>query len=337
VSFGDLYTVQPGQGNPPDLPQIDLPKVEPGRRAPRTSITVSQPAADPWAGSGVTLKSADEHVKTAAQPSGDSWEGSGVKFKSADEHVEAATEPQRQVGAGEAFSRESVHSATMGLYPAISGAVSAGQSPQERAVPDEEFASHAARDPIGAISSRIGSLVKGLKNLGLSDEEAHKVYEKGRDEAQKALEAGREQHPWASLAGGVAGAVAVPVPGLAAAAAPARILRGAGYGAAGGAAYGAGSALSEGKDAAGIGKGAAVGGTLGAATGGLFGGLLGPRATRGPATQGERAAETARKYVNCRLLGLASAMLSRQRKRPLGIASTIWRLPLQAELLTARA
>lgn len=305
MSFGDLYTVQPGQGNPPDLPQIDLPKVEPGRRAPRTSITVSQPAADPWAGSGVTLKSADEHVKTAAQPSGDSWEGSGVKFKSADEHVEAATEPQRQVGAGEAFAREGVHSATMGLYPAISGAVSAGQSPQERAVPDEEFASHAARDPIGAISSRIGSLVKGLKNLGLSDEEAHKVYEKGRDEAQKALEAGREQHPWASLAGGLAGAVAVPVPGLAAASGAARLARGAAYGAAGGAAYGAGSALSEGKDAAGIGKGAAVGGTLGGVTGGLFGGLLGPRVNTG-ATKGQRAAQTAESLKAPIPRGLAS-------------------------------
>ena len=299
MSFGDLYTVQPGQGNPPDLPPIDLPKVEPGRRAPRTSITVSQPAADPWAGSGVTLKSADEHVKTAAEPSGDSWEGSGVKLKSADEHVKAATEPKRQIGTGEAFGRSAAQGATFGLYPAIAGAMSAGRSLEEDAASAKAYESG---QPPSAISE-LHDLVKGLGKLGYehligpalgihTGDESTKAYDKAREEAQKALEAGREQHPYASFAGELAGAATVPVPGLAAAAAPARLLKGAAAGAAAGAAYGAGSALSEGKDAAGIGKGAAVGGTLGGVTGGLFGGLLGPRVNTG-ATPGQRAAQTA--------------------------------------------
>lgn len=292
MSFGDLYTVPAGQGNPPDLPQIDLPRTEaPPRPKPRTSITVSQPAGHPDGAWGAT---AEEFKSPAPESKADHIDGAwGAEAPEHSPETEAAAKKGfREVGTGEAFGRSAAQGASFGLAPAISGAIAAGQSAQERELPDEDFARHAATDPVGAISSRIGALVKGLKNLGLSDEEAHKIYEKGREEAQSALDAGRAQHPYASFAGELAGAVAVPVPGLTAASGGARLLKGAGVGAAGGAAYGAGSALSEGKDAAGIGKGAAVGGTLGGITGGLFGGLLGPRANTG-ATKGERAAQTA--------------------------------------------
>jgi hypothetical protein len=300
MSFGDLYTVPAGQGNSPDLPPIDLPRTEaPPRPKPRTSVTVS-PAQHPdgaWGASAPEFKS-----PAPAESKADHIDGAwGAEAPEHSPETEAAAKKpyHRDVGAVEAFGREGAQSATMGLYPAIAGAMSAGRSPEEDAASAKSYESG---QPPSALSE-LHDLVKGLGRLGLhhvigpalgidTGDESTKAYDKGRDEAQKALEAGREQHPYASLAGGLAGAVAVPVPGLTAAAAPARLLKGAAVGAAGGAAYGAGSALSEGKDAAGIGKGAAVGGTLGGVTGGLFGGLLGPRANTG-ATKGQRAAQTA--------------------------------------------
>lgn len=298
MSFGDLYSVPAGQGNPPDLPQIDLPRTEaPPRSKPRTSITVS-PAQHP---DGAWGASAEELKAPAAESKADHVDGAwGAEAPEHSKETEAAAKKSfREVGTGEAFGRSAAQGATFGLYPAIAGAMSAGKSPEEQAASDQGYES--GHWPSAA--SELGALVKGLGKLGLhhviapalgiqTGDESTKAYEKGREEAQKALEGGREQHPYASFAGELAGAAAVPVPGLAAASGGARLARGAAYGAGGGAAYGAGSALSEGKGAAGIGKGAAVGGTLGAATGGLFGALLGPRVNKG-LTKGERAAQTA--------------------------------------------
>jgi hypothetical protein len=192
--------------------------------------------------------------------------------------------------------------------------MSAGRSPEERAAADKAYQS----DEHPTAASELAALVKGLGHLGYehliapalgikTDDERSGAYTHGRDEAQQALEAGREQHPYSSFAGEMTGALAVPVPGLVAAAAPARIARGAAFGAAGGAAYGAGSGISEGKDAAGIAKKAIIGGALGGVTGGAFGGVLGPRAPQAPATRGERAAEFADRTLNAPIpKGLAS-------------------------------
>ena len=251
TDFGQFYTVQPGEGNPPGLPPVDLPKVEPGRRAPRTSITVSQPAGHP---DGAWGASAPEFKSPAPESKADHIDGAwGAEAPEHSPETEAAAKKGfREVGTGEAFGRSAAQGATFGLYPAIAGAMSAGRSPEEDAASAKAYESGQSPSAI----SELRDLVKGLGRLGLhhvigpalgidTGDESTKAYDKAREEAQKALEAGREQHPYASFAGELAGAAAVPVPGLAAAAAPARLLKGAAAGAAGGAAYGAGSALSE--------------------------------------------------------------------------------------------
>jgi len=292
LSFGDLYTVPAGQGNSPDLPPIDLPRTEaPPRPAPRTSITVS---ADQHP-DGAWGASAPEFKSQAPQSKADHIDGAwGAEAPEHSPETEAAAKktPFRDVGTGEAFGRSAAQGATFGLAPAITGARSAGMSEAERTRSEEDYLRSVMRDPVGALGGEAGNIVHGIIGLLTGGKGSRENYTRAREEAQKALEAGREQHPYASFAGELAGAAAIPVPGLAAAAAPARIARGAAFGGAGGAAYGAGSALSEGKEAGGIAKGAALGGTLGAATGGLFGGLLGPRANAG-LTRGERAAQTA--------------------------------------------
>ena len=301
MSFGDVYSVPAGQGNYPGVPQIDLPQVEaPPRRPLQLTVGPRAEPADPWEGSGVSFKPADKVAGTAPDE-GDPWKGSGVAFKPAEEHVDTRR-PPRDVGAGEAFGREAAHSATFGLSPAIAGAISAGRSPEEDQASAEGYQS--GHWPSAA--SELGSLITGLGKLGYKhliapalgiepgDEETDARYQRGREEAQKALEAGREQHPGYALAGGLVGGLATPMPGLGTGAAlGTRLLRGAAAGGAGGALYGAGSALSEGKDLGDIGRAGLVEGAIGAGTGGLLHGAIGPRPFAGVPT-GEAAARTAR-------------------------------------------
>lgn len=295
--MSDLYTVQPGEGNPPGLPPIDLPKTEAPPRTP-LRLTVDKYADHPDGAWGATAP----EMKAPEEPKTNEIDGAwGAAAAEHSPETEAAAKKSfRDVGTGEAFGRSAMQGATFGLYPAISGAMSAARSPEEQARSDKAYGS--GQPPSAA--SELADLVKGLGKLGYehligpalgidTGHEGTKAYHTAREEAQKALDAGRDQHPVASFAGELAGAAALPVPGLAAAAAPARLARGALFGGAGGAAYGAGSALSEGKDAGGIAKGAALGGTMGAITGGAFGGLLGPRAAPTALTRGQRAAQTA--------------------------------------------
>lgn len=286
MSFGDLYSVPAGQGNPAGLPSVDLPKTEAPPRRP-LQITVSKSAPHPDGAWGAGLEEFKPSESTAAKPE----EADGAWGATLPEHSPeteaAAKKTYRDVGPVEAFGRSAAAGASFGLAPAIEGAMAAGTAGQ---------APKGVESEPSAIDAIHGLIRMGLEHF-LSPEgkrAATEAYSKARGESQAALEAGREQHPVASFAGEMAGALAVPVPGLAAAAAPARIARGAAFGAAGGAAYGAGSGISEGKDAAGIAKKAVVGGGLGAVTGGAFAGALGPRAAAAASTRGERAAETAR-------------------------------------------
>jgi hypothetical protein len=303
MSFGDVYQVPAGQENPPGLPPINLPQTPAPPRRP-LQITVGAPPAkdDPWAGSGVSFKSADDEAKTGQQSRGDPWAGSGVSFVSPEDEAATANK-RRDVGAGEAFARSAGTGATFGLEPAIEGVNEAGRSTFARidaSMPlevQEKLRKHGHESTLANLIAGLGAL--GYEHLiapalGItSGDHATRAYRQGRDEAQEALDAGREQHPFSSFAGEMAGALAVPVPGLAAAAAPARIARGAAAGTAGGAAYGAGTAISKGKDTGGIVKDALIGGALGAPTGAAFAGVLGPRAATA-ASPGERAAQTAR-------------------------------------------
>jgi hypothetical protein len=277
MSFGDLYTVAAGQGNPPGLPAIDLPKTEaPPRRPLRIEIRPDSKSSGGVWDSLPDFKpakaSADEHADGI-------W---GDMPEHSPEAEKEAKNTFREVSTGEAFGRSAVQGASFGLYPALSGALAAGR---------EGGAPKSVEPEPGVADALMGLVRMGYEHFVSPEGKATKAYREAREEAQGALEAGRKQHPYASFAGELMGTAAVPLPGLAAAAAPARIGRGAAFGGLGGAAYGGGTALSEGKDIGDIGKGALIGGGLGAVTGAAFGGLLGPRAPT--LTPGQRAAQTA--------------------------------------------
>lgn len=296
----DFTTVAPNSAvgsNAPGLPPIDLVQVPPAPRRQPLRVTVT-PNRDPdgvWGG----LEEFKPSTSASAKEDADGIWGA-LPEHSPDAEKEAKASHFRDVGPAEAFGRSAAAGASFGLAPAIEGAMAAGTAGQTPKGVESEP---------GAIDAIHGLIRMGLEHF-LSPEgkrAATEAYGKARGESQAALEAGREQHPVASFAGEMAAALAVPVPGLAAAAAPARIARGAAFGAAGGAAYGAGSGLSEGKDVAGIAKKAVVGSGLGAVTGGAFAGALGPRAIAPPASRGERAAEFADQTLNAPIpRGLAS-------------------------------
>jgi hypothetical protein len=201
------------------------------------------------------------------------------------------------------------HGATFGLSPAISGVRAAGMDSLPPEVQDA-IKKH-GHEPV------LGSLIAGLGRLGYehliapalgikTEGGATAAYDKARAASQAELDAGQEQHPIASFAGELAGAAAVPVPGLAAAAAPARIARGATAGGVGGALYGAGSGLSKGESGGDIAKDAAISGGLGIVTGGVLGGVLGPRAIN-PTSRGQRSARYADEQLGAPIpRGLAS-------------------------------
>jgi hypothetical protein len=296
----DFTTVSPGSpigSNAPGLPPIDLAQVPPPRQPLRVTVG-PKPAGHPDGAWGASL----EEFKPSTEASPDHVDGAwgSTLPEHSPETEKEAKKNYRDVSTGEAFARSAGQGASFGLEPAIEGVVAAGQKGNPDLVNPEirdalKKYGLEPTDPLGSLTA----LVRGLGKLGYehliapATGEGTKEYNRAREEAQAALEAGREQHPYASFAGEMTGALAVPVPGLAAAAAPARIARGAAFGAAGGAAYGAGSGVSEGKDAGEIAKKAIVGGALGGVTGGAFGGL-GPRAPAAAPSRGQRAAETAR-------------------------------------------
>lgn len=292
MSFGDLYTVQPGQGNPPGLPPVDLPRVTPPPRS-RLKIEVRPaPAAEGIWGAVEDFKPSAASGKPTAEEG--VW---GALPDHSSETEAAAKKSYRDVGMGEAFARSAGQGASFGLEPAIEGAVAAGRTGENPK----------GVEPEPGWADAITGLVRmGYEHFLSPEGKATQAYRKAREEAQAALQAGREQHPVASFAGEMTGALAVPVPGLAAAAAPARFARGAAFGAAGGGAYGVGSGISEGKDAAGIAKQGLIDAGLGFGTGGVFGAALGPRAAAAVPGRGERAAETARQLGAPIPRGLAS-------------------------------
>jgi hypothetical protein len=98
------------------------------------------------------------------------------------------------------------------------------------------------------------------------DPQAATDYAAGRDETRALNKAAEENHPVASIAGNVAGSLALPIGGAAGVATlPARLLRSAGVGAAFGAASGAGEGEGLTDSLAKAGTGAAVGGVVGGA------------------------------------------------------------------------
>jgi hypothetical protein len=111
----------------------------------------------------------------------------------------------------------------------------------------------------------LGPIIRGAYRTITSDPEAMKRYQATVEEERAREGELSKEHPVASVAGGVTGALAMPIGAVAGAATlPARIARGAMVGGA----YGALSGAGEGTDTQGRLAGAATGGAIGAAGGG---------------------------------------------------------------------
>lgn len=286
MSFGDLYTVQPGQDVGRGLPPVELPRTDepppPGRREPlRITVHPSQ-RERPW------LESAPDWTPPAASKEKGPTERPWLETAPDWTPSAAGGEPVGDISGPEAFGRSLAHGATFGLAPALQGVAAAG-GPAPTDIAGRASAAAAQRPIVGALNML-------AEYLGIHPgETAWEAYHRGRSHAQAELEAGEAQHPIASLAGEMTGAVLGPgVGGFAAVPANigGRIARGAAAGGLGGGLYGGGSAISKGESLEDIGREAATGATGGAIVGGAFGGLLGPRFPQA-ITPGQRAAQTA--------------------------------------------
>src|SRR5580765_1158945 len=175
MSFGDLYTVQPGQGNPPGLPPVDLPRVEaPPRRRLQVEVRPSGKADEGVWGGLEDFKPSAPSTKPADQEG--VW---GALPDHSPEAEKAAKESGfRDVGTGEAFLRSAGQGATFGLEPAIEGAIAAGTTGQ----------TPKGVEPEPGWADAITGLVRmGYEHFLSPEGKATQAYKKAREEAQAAL------------------------------------------------------------------------------------------------------------------------------------------------------
>jgi hypothetical protein len=112
----------------------------------------------------------------------------------------------------------------------------------------------------------LSALISGALKYWGGDAEAKKRYDTATTRERDLNKTAEEQHPYASLGGNVAGAIALPIGAAAnAATLPGRIAAGAGVGAAFGGASGAGEGIGLSDSLNRAGTGAAVGGVVGGA------------------------------------------------------------------------
>jgi hypothetical protein len=199
------------------------------------------------------------------------------------------------VSGGEAITHGLFKGAALGAGPAFEG-LAAAAGPEW----NESQAAHDLAPIIGAAKMLHSHFA------GNESDEVRKNYERGRKKAQEFEEAASEQHPLGYFLSQLGGALAVPVPGIAAASAGGRLLRGALTGGAVSGAAGAGEAISEGENVPGIAGRAGMGAAIGGVLGGTLGGVLGPRLPNLVPSAGERAAATAEKLGAPLPRGLAS-------------------------------
>lgn len=183
----------------------------------------------------------------------------------------APTAPAPSVSMPEALGRGAAQGATFNLYDELRGLIEAGGA-----------------DPKDSAS--LSGLIQGAYKYWTGDPEAVRRYDataKRERDLTKKVEAER---PYSSMAGNVAGAVALPVgAALQAPTLPARIARGAAVGTATGAAYGAG----EGEGLTDSLTKAATGGAIGTVAGGLA-----PVALRGIEAAGRGIAQAVEPFTN---------------------------------------
>ena len=277
----DFTSVDPNSSvgsNAPDLPRVDLAQVPapPQRRTP-LKITVGPQDTDPYAGHALWgSKPAAAEAAPDVDPYGDHplWGEQPPPSK-----------PKREIGAPESAGRGLLDSATFGGYPAIAGAIGAGETPEERKASQESY--EGGHWPSAV--SELGALVKGLGELGFdhliapalgikTKEEASKAYREVRDAARKEQDSAFQQNPKSYIAGQLGGALALPIGGAArAATGVGRALKAGGVGAAAGGLNELGGGISRGDDlpelAKDVGKGILAGGALGTAGGAAVEGI----------------------------------------------------------------
>jgi hypothetical protein len=306
MSFGDLYTVPAGQGNPPDLPPVDLPQVEAPPRRP-LQLTV-HPQADPFA--GFKPYEPSEPPKRRAEPSGDPFAG----FKSYEPSAKPAYEEGgRDITPGESRARGAIEGLTFGAAPALAGLAEAGTAGMPPA-------KNVEREP-GAMEMISGLVRMGYEHF-LSPEGkkvATEAYEKGRDELRKTQESAYEQNPGNYIGGQLAGAVAIPIgAGARAATAGGRLLQGIKAGGIGGGLYSGGTAISEGQDPLDVAKSAGLGALTGAGLG-----VAGQSAVEGIGRGGSRFGNIIQGYRDPQAVAartVAEAMREAQRTGRMGLS-----------------
>jgi hypothetical protein len=240
------YTTDPATG------RITSTRIGPAGSGPPTQA--QQPGGDPWAAFPDAAPAAPAAPATSAAK-GDPW----AAFP--DAPPEAKPGSTRTVGTGEAIGAGLAEGLSFGLAPAIAGVAETGGP----VTPSGSEASDAVTKFLLGAGHMIADKFSNHPDPAVTE-----AYNRGREAALQNQQLAQEQHPYAFAGGQLAGALAVPIPGLSAARGAttlARVGRSVGAGAVGGGLYGGGSAVSEGQGAAGIATGAAQG----AGAGTLFG------------------------------------------------------------------
>jgi hypothetical protein len=211
-----------------------------------------------------------------------------------------AQPPSREVGIGEALGKGFTTGASFGFAPAIEG-LAAAAGPDYQPKLDQDGNPVEMPNPMAPIVGAAKLIKEYFSDQKLSDlvtgghHAVADAYTRGREAALADQTLAKEQHPQAYLAGQLAGAVAMPVPGagaMKAATVGARALGGLKAGAIGGGLYGAGEATSEGQALPDVAKSAGLGAAVGGPLGAGIGAAVGPR-VRAALTPGEQAARTA--------------------------------------------
>lgn len=159
----------------------------------------------------------------------------------------APTQPPAapDIGYANAFGHGAAQGATANFYDELRGLMEAGGLNP--------------KDP-----ASLTALVKGAYKYWTGDKEAEQRYDTAAGRERKAYEEAQKQYPGTTLAGNLAGAVAIPVgPALSAPTLGGRMLKGALAGAGYGAAYGAGEGVGAEDRASRAASGALVGGIAG--------------------------------------------------------------------------
>lgn len=183
---------------------------------------------------------------------------SGNFFDQFDNQPEMQGPPQRQVGVGEAIGRGVQQGASFNLSDELAGLKAASGIP-------ETIRNAASAIPVAnLIAPTVGAARMGYEAL-TGGNQATESYNQAVEAERAANKLAQEQRPYSTLAGNVAGAVALPVGGMMnAATLPARIGRGVAVGAGAGSLAGAG----EGEDIVDRATRAITGGAIGAGIGG---------------------------------------------------------------------